>query len=119
MAIAGQGGRPAGLPKTGGRQRGTPNKATLAVEEGINATGCDPLLELAKIAMNTKFPVEVRVRCLCELASFLYPKRKPVDALSHERPAINVKTDLDDSGDSTDVRDKYQFEAQAAAGPGI
>lgn len=115
----GQGGRPIGLPKSGGRQKGTPNKATLTIEEKINATGCDPLVELAKIAMNQKYPLEIRVRCLGELASYLYPKRKPVDAPNHERPVINVNTNLDNSGDSTDVRDQCRPEAQAAAGSGI
>lgn len=30
---SGKGGRPKGLPKTGGRKKGTPNKATRAVKE--------------------------------------------------------------------------------------
>jgi hypothetical protein len=30
-------GRPKGLPKTGGRQKGTPNKATVAVKEAFRA----------------------------------------------------------------------------------
>ncbi len=119
MALGGQGGRPTGLPKTGGRQRGTPNKATLTVEEKINATGCDPLTELAKIAMNQRYAVEVRIRCLTELASYLYPKRKPVDSSNDARPAININTNLDTSDDSTDVRDQSQSETQAAAGPGL
>ncbi len=119
MPITGKGGRPLGLPKTGGRKKGTPNKATLTVEEKITATGCDPLVELAKIAMNQKCSPEVRVRCLCELASFLYPKRKPVDALNHERPAINLNTNLDNLGDSTDVRNKCEPDAQTTAGTGV
>lgn len=42
--------RPPGLPKTGGRQRGTPNKATVDVAEKLAALGCDPLKILASLA---------------------------------------------------------------------
>ena len=37
MGVNGAGGRPCGLPKTGGRQRGTPNKATLTAAEILEA----------------------------------------------------------------------------------
>jgi len=79
VSLAGKPGRPVGLPKTGGRRKGTPNKSTVAIGEKLAQIGCDPILELAKIAMNGKTPIELRVRCLVELASYVYPKRKPVD----------------------------------------
>ncbi|SAL10444.1 hypothetical protein AWB73_00112 [Caballeronia turbans] len=46
-------GRPKGLPKTGGRQKGTPNKATVAVKEAFRAAfddlgGTAALVEWAK-----------------------------------------------------------------------
>ena len=56
MAIGTQGGRPIGLPKTGGRQKGTPNRDTLALTEKLAAISCDPLMELAKIGMNHQNP---------------------------------------------------------------
>jgi hypothetical protein len=37
MAITGKGGRPSGLPKSGGRQKGTPNGATLTATEKLDA----------------------------------------------------------------------------------
>jgi hypothetical protein len=119
MTTTGHGGRPLGLPKTGGRQKGTPNRVTLALVEELDAIGCDPLIELAKIAMNEKNPIEIRVRCFSEIAPYVYPRRKPVDAPNHERPVINVNTNLDNSGDSGDVRDQPHPEAQAAAGSGV
>ena len=33
MTITGNGGRPIGLPKTGGRKKGTPNRATLTLKK--------------------------------------------------------------------------------------
>lgn len=44
-------GRPPGTPKTGGRQKGTPNKATLEVMEKLEKLGCDPIIGMAHIAM--------------------------------------------------------------------
>lgn len=103
MAITGNGGRPIGLPKTGGRKKGTPNRATLTLKEKLETMGCDPLLELAKIAMNKKNPIEIRVLCLREIAPYVHPKRKPVDLSSDQPAVINVNTTLDpgssDGGD--------------------
>jgi hypothetical protein len=36
--------RPAGIPKTGGRKEGTPNKATATREAEIKASGVTPLV---------------------------------------------------------------------------
>jgi hypothetical protein len=95
MTLSGSGGRPTGLPKTGGREKGTPNRATLALKEQLDALGCDPLVELAKIAMNKKNAVEIRARCLSEIAPYIYPKRKPVDMASDQSVVINVNTKFD------------------------
>jgi hypothetical protein len=102
MAITGN-RRPIGLPKTGGRKKGTPNRATLTLIEKLDAMGCDPLLELAKIGMSDKNPMEIRVRCLSEIALYVYPRRKPVDVSPDQPVVINVNTKLDpgssDGGD--------------------
>lgn len=103
MAITGNSGRPLGLAKTGGRKKGTPNRATLTLKEKLDAMGCDPLIELAKIAMNEKNPIEIRVRCLSEIAPYVYPKRKPIDMSSDQPSVTNVITKLEpgssDGGD--------------------
>jgi hypothetical protein len=103
MAIAGKGGRPLGQPKTGGRTKGTPNRVTLTIKEKLDGIGCDPLIELAEIAMDSKYRIEIRVRCLSEIASYLYPKRRPVDISSDESPVTNVITMLDPSPGGSDV----------------
>lgn len=50
----GKGGRPPGLPKTGGRTKGTPNRSTLALREKLASLGCDPTDELLRLARDPK-----------------------------------------------------------------
>ena len=39
MTVNGNGGRPVGLPKTGGRQKGTPNRRTIGIQEKLDLIG--------------------------------------------------------------------------------
>ena len=106
MAIAGKGGKPLGGPKTGGRKKGTPNKATLTIAEKLEALGCDPIEGMARIAMDEKNSPETRGRYYSELAQYLYPKRKAVD-VSVEQPTVtNVITNVDSSPGGSDVGDQ-------------
>jgi len=102
MAIAGKGGRPLGYPKSGGRKKGTPNKATLAVAEKLASVGCDPILGLAGIAMDKKSSRELRARCYIELAQYMHPKRKPVDVPNEQPTVMNAITALDASPEGCD-----------------
>jgi hypothetical protein len=88
---AGSGGRPVGLPKTGGRAKGTPNCATLVLKEKLAALGCDPAEELVRIARDTKTPLGVKVIIVSTLLPFMYPKRKPVEDPDEEHASIDVK----------------------------
>src|SRR3989442_4275853 len=97
MTIPGIGGRPTGLPKTGGRKKGTPNKATLVLTEELAALAYDPLRELVSIAKDRKTPVELRVRIHSEFLPYIYPKRKAVDPSNEENRTINVNVGLDNS----------------------
>src|ERR1700740_3661658 len=49
-------GRPKGLPKTGGRKRGTPNRSTLSLREKLAALDYDSAVELVNIARDPKPP---------------------------------------------------------------
>jgi len=71
--------RPKGLPKTGGRRLGTPNKRTDELTEQLLRLGCDPVAGLAKIALDDKTSPELKVRCYAELAQYVHPKRKAMD----------------------------------------
>ena len=71
--------RPKGLAKTGGRQRGTPNKKTHELVVKLEQLGCDPIAGLAQFAMDSETSRELRVRCYAELAQYVHPKRKAMD----------------------------------------
>ena len=86
------GGRPVGLPKTGGRAKGTPNRATVVLREKLAALGCDPAEQLLKIAQDSKTPVEVKVHIYSTLMPYIYPKRKLTDDSNEERVNLNVQT---------------------------
>lgn len=85
--------RPKGLPKTGGRIRGTPNRKTELVAKKLAKLGCDPIEGLALIALDPETKVELKVRCLSELAQYVYPKRKAVDIVSPEDSNMTVKVE--------------------------
>ena len=70
--------RPGGLPKTGGRKSGTPNKRTLDLAQKLEALGCDPIEGLARIAMEPTTAPELKVRCYAELAQYVHAKRKAI-----------------------------------------
>jgi hypothetical protein len=99
MAIRANGGRPSGLPKTGGRTKGTPNRCTVALKEKLDGIGCDPVMELARIGMNKTNPIEIRIRCFSEIAQYVYPKRKPVDE-SNDQPMVTTVITRLESGES-------------------
>jgi hypothetical protein len=82
-----------GLPKTGGRVRGTPNKATDALARKLTKLGCDPIEGLAKIALDPATEASLRVRCFAELAQYIYPKRKAVALDSAEDSEMRVRVE--------------------------
>src|SRR5271166_3847743 len=82
--------RPKGLAKTGGRQRGTPNKRQHELVVKLEELGCDPIAGLAQFAMDSETPRELRVRCYAELAQYVHAKRKAVEHDSEGRQELNV-----------------------------
>ena len=66
--------------RRGGRQRGTPNRATLAVAERLAALGCDPIEGMARLALDPTNAPELRARMFAELAQYVAPKRKAIEA---------------------------------------
>jgi hypothetical protein len=80
-----------GQPKTGGREKGTPNKSTQTLaarmdelrEQGLDVCPIQVLMEIAagKKLNGERILVDesVRVRAAAELCSYIYPKRKAVE----------------------------------------
>jgi hypothetical protein len=71
-------GRPPGLPKTGGRALGTPNRSTAALQEKLAALGCDPMAEMVKIAKDPTTEIGCKVNIFSTLMRYTVPIPKPV-----------------------------------------
>lgn len=71
--------------KTGGRQKGTPNKDTKALQDRIASKypGWDPVEAMAEIAQDDQNDVMIRLAALKEIAQYIHPKRK---AIEHSTP---------------------------------
>lgn len=68
--------------KTGGRQKGTLNKASTELREMISNVmpeGWHPVLEMARISAETK-DIHLKMAALKEIAPYIAPKLKALDA---------------------------------------
>jgi len=83
-------GREKGSPKTGGRQKGTPNKINTNVRELLDKLGCNRLEGLARIAEDEDNPIEIRTRAYSELAQYVAPKLRAMELTGAGGGAIEV-----------------------------
>lgn len=78
-----------GREKTGGRQKGTPNKRTV---EFLDALGDFPTVENMKALYNTTDDDNLKFMILKELAKYQYPQRKAVEMSGEvDMPIISIK----------------------------
>lgn len=71
-----------GTPKTGGRAIGTPNRRNQVLAERLAEAmgeGWCPVVALARIAHDAGTDLATRVRCLAEVAPYLYPRKKATE----------------------------------------
>lgn len=66
--------------KTGGREKGTPNKATAAKAEAIAASGLTPLDFMLSVLRDEANVLDVRLDAAKASAPYVHPKRAPVDS---------------------------------------
>jgi hypothetical protein len=69
--------RPQGVPKTGGRKKGTPNRSSLLLHEVLENLNVDVPKMIADAL--PQLPIEKRVEVLTSLLPYLYPKRKAIE----------------------------------------
>ena len=76
--------------KTGGRQKGTPNKNRAALRERLEEffPGYDPLVSLAGIAVDEANDLSIRIDCHKTIAGYVHPKVRSVDIM--EQPESNI-----------------------------
>ena len=70
-------------PKTGGRQKGTPNKRTAerqAAIAAIKASGKSPIDFFNDLLKNEEAPLELRFSAAKELAPYVHPKLASVES---------------------------------------
>jgi hypothetical protein len=65
--------------KTGGRQKGTPNRRTQQLIERLEELDVDPVEGLAQIVKEPDCTPETRRAIYLELLQYLFPKRKAVE----------------------------------------
>lgn len=88
---------PKGHKKWGGRQKGTPNKDTQALQDRIASKypGWDPVEAMAEIARDEQNDVMIRLAALKEVSQYIHPKRKAIEHTGKDGtplvpPPINV-----------------------------
>jgi hypothetical protein len=72
-------GRPKGTPKTGGRQKGVPNKAPIARAKAIEASGLTPLEFMVQCMRNEAMPEDFRLDAAKAAAPYVHPKLTSVE----------------------------------------
>lgn len=87
VGSARKGGRPKGLPKTGGRVAGTPNKVTAPLREVAREYTQDAILTLAEIMRDTEQPGPARVSAANALLDRGYGKPSTVIGDEDGNPA--------------------------------
>lgn len=75
--------------KTGGRQKGTPNKKTAATVAAVEAGGITPLDYLLAVMRDADKPADIRTDAAKAAAPYVHPKLAAIEhsggiALAHE-----------------------------------
>lgn len=76
--------------KTGGRQRGTPNRATAAKAEEVAASGLTPLDYMLTVMRDTKAPADRRDDMAKAAAPYVHPKLAAVEHSGPDGGAFHV-----------------------------
>ena len=112
MSITGKGGRPVGLPKTGGRKTGTPNKSTAILRDELAELHFSPGRVLVSIAENPKTADDLKIQICAILMPYVYAKLKPVEESTERGVILKPTTIIEDS----QQKDSQQKDSQQQQG---
>ncbi len=98
--------------KTGGRTKGTPNKATQEVQAKLDALKCDPIEGMAEIAMDENNSIELRASMFRELAQYVAPKRKMLDVVSEQTVHHYAVSDASETNTAEEWIQRYNPASQ-------
>jgi len=81
-----------GHTKTGGRQKGTPNKKTLIrADELLLQLDINPIQKLIELAELDEATIDHKINCYKEIAKYTYPKFKSQDIrIEHQQEYPDV-----------------------------
>jgi len=85
--------------KTGGRVKGTLNKANEQVKERLNELNCDPvegMVKIANLSMKSK-DYELAARMYKELAQYVAPKLRSVEVKGDADSRLIIHIDKQDA----------------------
>jgi hypothetical protein len=95
--------------KTGGRQKGTPNKRTIERNRQLaelKVSGRDPITFFTSILSNEYAPLELRFQAAKELAPYVHPELSSVESrpgsTSHEERLERLRKMMEDDRPSTE-----------------
>ena len=97
--------RPTGLPKSGGRRKGTPNHATAAREAAIEASGLSPLDFMLAVMRDEHGEPAMRLDAAKAAAPYVHPRLASVDLGNRDDKPFEIKTE---------EREKLKQRARAA-----
>lgn len=76
--------------KTGGRAKGTPNKATVAKESAVASSGLTPLDYMLSILRDELLASDVRMDAAKAAAPYVHPRRAPVNSDGEDEAGVVV-----------------------------
>jgi hypothetical protein len=77
--------------KTGGRRRGTPNRATASKRDQILGSGMSPLDFMVSVFRDEAQPLALRLDAARSVAPYCHPRLSTVDVGSHEDKPLQVQ----------------------------
>lgn len=85
--------RPKGLPKTGGRKKGTPNRTTLEQAQKALGSGLSPLEFLLKEMRDESNEKSVRIDAAKAAAPYVHPKFATVEVTGKDGEPLMQNSD--------------------------
>jgi hypothetical protein len=80
-------------PKTGGRQKGTPNRRTAELQREVAKTGLTPLNYMLKVMRDDDAETDVRLDAAKSAAPYVHPKLASVEVGNRPGEAFIVHID--------------------------
>jgi hypothetical protein len=85
-----------GNPKTGGRKKGTPNRATAAKAAAIAASGLTPLDFMLEVMRDPGNNLETRLTAARSAAPFVHPKLACVELSGNDGGPLELRHQITD-----------------------